>query len=98
MKFHLTQPFWLLSWIMASITLKNIPEDLHARFRERAERNRRSLQAEILKVMEDADFDFPDEEKLRVEDLVGVLKHDGPAFSVEEMDAAVGKMFRERWK
>lgn len=83
---------------MASITLKNIPEELHARFRLRAEKNRRSLQAEILRVMEDADFDFPDEEKLEVEDLVGILKYDGPAFTVEEMDAGVEKMFRETWK
>ena len=74
---------------MASITLKNIPEELHARFRQRAEKNRRSLQAEILKLMEDADFDLADEEKLEPKDLVGILQHNSTAFSVEEMDESV---------
>ena len=83
---------------MASITLKNIPEDLHALFKRRAERNRRSLQAEILLLMENADFDFPEEEKLEVEDLVGILKYDGPPISIEEMNEGIGKMFRETWE
>ena len=83
---------------MASITLKNIPEDLHALFKRRAERNRRSLQAEILLLMENADFDFPEEEKLEVEDLAGILKYDGPPISIEEMNEGIGKMFRETWE
>jgi hypothetical protein len=33
---------------MATITLKNIPENLHARLKESAEHNRRSLNSEIL--------------------------------------------------
>ena len=33
---------------MANLTLKNIPDDLHARLKESAERNRRSLNSEIL--------------------------------------------------
>ena len=33
---------------MATLTLKNIPEGLHARLRQSAEKNRRSLNGEIL--------------------------------------------------
>lgn len=33
---------------MATLTLKNIPDELHARLRESADRNRRSLNSEIL--------------------------------------------------
>ena len=39
---------------MASLTLKNIPDDLHARLKESAERNRRSLNSEILVRLESA--------------------------------------------
>jgi plasmid stability protein len=34
--------------LMATLTLKNIPDDLHARLKESAEKNRRSLNSEIL--------------------------------------------------
>ncbi|MGE0875385.1 MAG: Arc family DNA-binding protein [Burkholderiales bacterium] len=37
---------------MLSLTLKNIPEELHARLKESAERNRRSLNGEILARLE----------------------------------------------
>ena len=37
---------------MLTITLKNIPEDLHAMLKESAERNRRSLNSEILARLE----------------------------------------------
>ena len=37
---------------MLTFTLKNIPEDLHAMLKESAERNRRSLNSEILSRLE----------------------------------------------
>jgi antitoxin FitA len=37
---------------MASITLKNIPENLHERLKSSAERNRRSLNQEALVLLE----------------------------------------------
>jgi len=37
---------------MLTLTLKNIPEDLHAMLKESAERNRRSLNSEILTRLE----------------------------------------------
>jgi plasmid stability protein len=40
--------------MMATLTLKNIPDELHALLRESAERNRRSLNSEILIRLESA--------------------------------------------
>ena len=39
---------------MATLTLKNIPDDLHALLKDSAERNRRSLNSEILIRLESA--------------------------------------------
>jgi plasmid stability protein len=33
---------------MAILTIRNVPDDLHARLRERARRNRRSLNQEVI--------------------------------------------------
>jgi len=43
---------------MLTLTLKNIPEDLHAMLKESAEKNRRSLNSEILIRLE-SDFAVP---------------------------------------
>lgn len=43
---------------MLTLTLKNIPEELHARLKESAEKNRRSLNSEILTRLE-SDFAAP---------------------------------------
>lgn len=33
---------------MATLTIRNVPEDLHARLKERAKRNRRSVNQEVI--------------------------------------------------
>lgn len=43
---------------MLRLTLKNIPKDLHLRLKRSAEKNRRSLNSEILTRLE-ADFSTP---------------------------------------
>jgi F420-0:gamma-glutamyl ligase-like protein len=43
---------------MLNLTLKNIPKQLHSRLKESAERNRRSLNSEILARLE-SDFSVP---------------------------------------
>lgn len=43
---------------MLNLTLKNIPKKLHAQLKESAERNRRSLNSEILTRLE-SDFTVP---------------------------------------
>ena len=37
-----------------NLSIKNVPDDLAERLRERAERNRRSLQGELLMILEEA--------------------------------------------
>jgi len=50
---------------MASITIKDIPPDVHARLKQRARANRRSLQQEILACLEEAVLPSrPDAEEL----------------------------------
>jgi plasmid stability protein len=51
-------PFWFQEKAMLTLTLKNIPEDLHARLKESAGKNRRSLNSEILMRLE-SDFAVP---------------------------------------
>lgn len=49
------QPFrWYSETAMAAITLKNVPDDLLGQLRQRAERDRRSLNQEILYLLEAA--------------------------------------------
>lgn len=50
---------------MPTLTLKNIPEDLHGRLKQSAESNRRSLNSEILARLErDIAVPKPDRAKL----------------------------------
>lgn len=39
---------------MPTITLKNVPDDLHRRLKERAERHHRSLNREVIRYLEEA--------------------------------------------
>ncbi|MDT7856325.1 hypothetical protein RQM47_06710 [Rubrivirga sp. S365] len=39
---------------MATLTLQNVPDDLHRRLKERAERNRRSIDREAVRLLEEA--------------------------------------------
>ena len=45
-------PLWFQRDEMVTLTLKNIPEHLHAALKQSAERNRRSLNSEILARLE----------------------------------------------
>ena len=39
---------------MSTIVIKNVPDDLHARLKDRAQRNRRSLTKELLTIIEES--------------------------------------------
>lgn len=43
-----------------SLSIKNVPEEVLQRLRTRAERNRRSLQKELLAIVEAAAFEKPE--------------------------------------
>jgi plasmid stability protein len=40
--------------VAVSLSIKNVPDDVAIKLRERAERHRRSLQGELLAIVEDA--------------------------------------------
>lgn len=63
--------------MMISLSVKNVPAELAARLRARAERNRRSLQRELLAILEAAAADergthpaaLPPKDKISIEEL-----------------------------
>jgi plasmid stability protein len=84
--------------VMASITLKNIPEHLHLTYKRRAKQHARSLQAEILHTLGQATGVATEELELSVDDVAGCIKPVKRHASLQEMDRAVDAMFREEWK
>lgn len=84
--------------VMASITLKNIPEPLHCAYKRRAKANSRSLQAEILQTLARGVV-APDETKpLAVGDVAGILKPKRNGVTVAQMEEGVSRGLRESWK
>lgn len=83
---------------MASITLKNIPEDLHVLYKRRAKRNSRSLQAEILLTLSERGNNTDDQDFLEVDDVCGMLKSKVKGVTIEDMHKGIGGMFRKSWK
>ncbi len=61
---------------MLNLTLKNVPGELHARLKQRAEMNRRSLNREVLALLE-AQLDAPaidvEAEQQQLEQFVAAL-------------------------
>jgi plasmid stability protein len=84
---------------MASITLKNIPEDLHWTYKRRARQHARSLQAEILHTLRECAEEAPTEPPLRVEEVAGSIRPKKKrSVSLQEMDQAVNSHFHKKWK
>jgi len=50
---------------MPSLSIKNVPHEVIERLRERAERNHRSLQGELLALIQEAAFPAQNQEKRR---------------------------------
>ncbi len=46
------EPNWFIGGVVLNLTLKNIPVELHARLKASADANRRSLNREILALLE----------------------------------------------
>jgi len=68
---------------MSSITLKKLPPRLHQAFKRRAKENRRSLQAEIVRTLEEAVGESAD--GVEVEAVAGMLKPGRKGVSVAAM-------------
>ena len=73
---------------MATLTLKNIPDELHALLKESAERNRRSLNSEILIRLESA-FTAP---------MVDVREHARQLKAFTDRQAPVDHRLMDRFK
>lgn len=83
---------------MASITLKNIPEQLHCAYKRRAMANCRSLQAEILQVLARGVEVSDGSDQLAVEDVAGMLKPQRKGVTLPQMEEGVSNWLRESWK
>lgn len=71
---------------LATLTIRNIPNAVHARLKARAERNRRSLNSEAVLLLEQAIETLPDEAELRARYLGEV--EGGRASKEEEYGSA----------
>ena len=87
-----------LPFAMASITLKEIPERVHRDFKRRARANRRSLQAEIIRTLEDSLGKPGLGEELSVAEVAGMLKPKRKGVSVAGMHAAIERETKRQWK
>lgn len=95
----LRQPFWLfIVYGMSSITLKHIPERLHHDYKRRAQANRRSLQAEIIRTLEQAAGQSEDGDYVTIDSVAGMLKPRGKNVSIAAMKEAVDQELKRRWK
>lgn len=72
---------------MSTLTIRGVPDGLHRRLKERAERNRRSLNAETLLLLEQAMTIYPEESELRERFLALDDSVRGPANRSTEEEA-----------
>lgn len=83
---------------MASITLKNIPESLHATYKRRAKAHSRSLQAEILRTLASSASIEPMPDPLKPDQVAGMLKPRRKGISLAEMNQGIDQSFRDTWR
>ena len=78
---------------MATLTIRNLPEDLHAMLKERARKNRRSLNQEVISELSAAGEKGADEASKRWEranSIVDEMRARMTRFmTAEEIDAAI---------
>jgi len=77
-----------------SLSIKNVPEETLRRLRARAERNHRSLQKELLAIIEAA---TADEGTLTVDELVDYVKGLGLPPSEDDVTAWIRELRDTRW-
>lgn len=90
--------FWSQFADMATLTIRNLPEDLHALLKERARKNRRSLNQEVIAELSAAPESMDDtarvaasRERMRrvTAEIDGVRNRMTGFMSGEEIDAAI---------
>lgn len=83
---------------MASITLKKIPDRLHRSFKARASANHRSLQAEIVRTLEQSLGQSDDVDAIDLSLVAGMLKPNRKGVSIEAMKSALDADVKNKWK
>lgn len=81
---------------MATLTIRNLPDELHRELKERAKRNRRSLNQEVIAELADASCAVMEgdveRKRLRAEEMIGMVKELRSQMkgfmTAEEIDAA----------
>lgn len=74
---------------MATLTLKNVPDDLHRRLKERAARNHRSLNREAIRALEAAVSDDRGDLTERIDALRSRMARAGVEATRESVQAAI---------
>ena len=74
---------------MATLTLKNVPDDLHRRLKERAARNHRSLNREAIHALERAVAPEAGDLSERIAALQGKMAREGVEATPESVEAAI---------
>lgn len=74
---------------MASITIKNLPAALHMRLKERAKRNRRSLNAELIVCLESVLSSAPIDVERELQELAVLREQVGGYLTSERIDALI---------
>jgi plasmid stability protein len=79
---------------MPTLTVQNVPSALHAKLKRRAERHRRSLNDEVLAVLEDAagSAEQPDDRQALIE-RIRKEREDGPTITADPDE--LKRMMRE---
>jgi hypothetical protein len=71
---------------MATLVVKDVPDDLHAALKNRAQHNRRSMAKEVLTILE-RELALP----RRAPKLPPPIKLKGGPITIEEIEAAINK-------
>lgn len=82
---------------MPSITLKKIPDRLHRSFKARAKANHRSLQAEIVRTLEQSLGQGDEGDAIDVSLVAGMLKPKRKGVTVEAMKTALDADVKKKW-
>ena len=81
---------------MATLTIRSVPEDLHEALKERAERTRRSLNSEILVLLERAVLDDAPYDRPEYLDQRWIVREGGAATPGAASPEAITRLWRER--
>jgi plasmid stability protein len=82
---------------MASITLKKIPDRLHRSFKARASANHRSLQAEIIRTLEQSLGQGDEMDAIDVSLVAGMMKPKRKGVTIEAMKSALDTDVKKQW-